>query len=194
MKHISRNMARDIHNAPFYIISIFCKSAISLKGLGKLGLLINEAPRQVSDLLDLAVLLSRACRLGCGTEMIQWGGLWSQHNCELLSKWWKALTGAAGWLALKVSARNSVSLGRMQWVKKLRDPLQTLVYMCEILCYCSGRGLRHRCIHMYIMRRRKGEKGRGEERKRERTLIGDNVSIFTLFKKKKKSCNIINEN
>lgn len=31
-----------------------CKSAISLKGLGKLGLLINEAaPRQVSDLLDL---------------------------------------------------------------------------------------------------------------------------------------------
>lgn len=72
MKHISRNMARDIHNALFYIISIFYKSAISLKGLGKLGLLINEAPRQVSNLLDLAVLLSRACQLGCGTEMVQW--------------------------------------------------------------------------------------------------------------------------
>lgn len=108
MKHISRNMARDIHNALFYIISIFCKSAISLKGLGKLGLLINEAPRQVSDLLDLAVLLSRACRLGCGTERVQWESLWSQHNHELLSKWWKAPTGAADWLALKVSARNSV--------------------------------------------------------------------------------------
>lgn len=80
-------MARDIHNALFYIISIFYKFAISLKGLGKLGLLINEAPRQVSDLLDLAVLLSRACRLGCGIEMVQWETLGSQHTCELLSKW-----------------------------------------------------------------------------------------------------------
>lgn len=107
MKHISRNMARDIHNALFYIISIFCKSAISLKGLGKLGLLINEAPRQVSDLLDLAVLLSRACRLGCGTERVQQESLWSQQNHELLSKWWRALTEAADWLALKVYSRNS---------------------------------------------------------------------------------------
>ena len=60
MKHISRNMARDTHNTRFYTLSSFCKSAISLKGLGKLGLLINEAPRQASDLLDPAVLLSRA--------------------------------------------------------------------------------------------------------------------------------------
>lgn len=60
MKHISRNMARDTHNARFYTLSSFCKSAISLKGPGKLGLLINEAPRQASDLLDPAVLQSRA--------------------------------------------------------------------------------------------------------------------------------------
>lgn len=60
MKHISRNMARDTHNTQFYALSSFCKSAISLKGLGKLGLLINEAPRQASDLLDPAVPLSRA--------------------------------------------------------------------------------------------------------------------------------------
>lgn len=60
MKHISRNMARDTHNARFYTLSSFCKSAISLKGLGKLGLLINEAPRQASDLLDPAVPMSRA--------------------------------------------------------------------------------------------------------------------------------------
>lgn len=60
MKHISRNMARDIHNTLFYTLSSFCKSAISLKGLGKLGLLINEAPRQASDLLDPAVPLSQA--------------------------------------------------------------------------------------------------------------------------------------
>ena len=60
MQHISRNMARDTHNARFYTLSSFCKSAISLKGPGKLGLLINEAPRQASDLLDPAVLQSRA--------------------------------------------------------------------------------------------------------------------------------------
>lgn len=53
-------MARDIHNTRFYTLSSFCKSAISLKGPGKLGLLINEAPRQASDLLDPAVPLSRA--------------------------------------------------------------------------------------------------------------------------------------
>lgn len=53
-------MARDIHNTLFYTLSSFCKSAISLKGLGKLGLLINEAPRQASDLLDPAVPLSQA--------------------------------------------------------------------------------------------------------------------------------------
>ncbi|KAG8130537.1 hypothetical protein E2320_017116, partial [Naja naja] len=74
MKHINRNMARDIHEAPFYTLSIFCKSAISLKGLDKLGLLINEAPRQVSDLLDGAVLLSRACRLQRSSKAIQWEG------------------------------------------------------------------------------------------------------------------------
>ncbi|ETE73127.1 hypothetical protein L345_01031, partial [Ophiophagus hannah] len=74
MKHINRNMARDIHEAPFYTLSIFCKSAISLKGLDKLGLLINEAPRQVSDLLDRAVLLSRACWLQRSSKAIQWEG------------------------------------------------------------------------------------------------------------------------
>lgn len=111
MKHISRNMARDTHNARFYTLSSFCKSAISLKGLGKLGLLINEAPRQASDLLDPAVPLSRAlvsssqsgdCAGGKGREPVQ------GRNCPQIFE--KIVLEPAASLALKVPARNVVGV------------------------------------------------------------------------------------
>lgn len=109
MKHISRNMARDTHNTRFYTLSSFCKSAISLKGLGKLGLLINEAPRQVSDLLEPTVPLSRALvsslqsrdrEGGKEREPIQ---AW---NCHQIFE--KTVLEAPASSALKVCARNVV--------------------------------------------------------------------------------------
>lgn len=109
MKHISRNMARDTHNTRFYTLSSFCKSAISLKGLGKLGLLINEAPRQASDLLDPAVPLSRALvsstaeqgpYRGKETEPVQ------AQNCPPIFE--KTVLEATASLAFEVSARNIV--------------------------------------------------------------------------------------
>lgn len=102
-------MARDTHNTRFYTLSSFCKSAISLKGLGKLGLLINEAPRQASDLLDPAVPLSRAlvsslqsgdCARGKEREPI------GAQNCPQIFD--KIVLEAAASLAFKVSARNVV--------------------------------------------------------------------------------------
>lgn len=107
MKHISRNMARDTHNPRFYTLSSFCKSAISLKGLGKLGLLINEAPSQVSDLLKPLPRcpgpLSALCRVGTVPGEREPTQVWNgPHIFE------KTMLEAPASLALKVSARNVV--------------------------------------------------------------------------------------
>lgn len=100
-------MARDTHNARFYTLSTFCKSAISLKGLGKLGLLINEAPRQVSDLLEPLPRCpgpsSALCRVGTVLGEREPTRAW---NClQIFAK--TVLEAPASW-ALNVSAWNVV--------------------------------------------------------------------------------------
>lgn len=100
-------MARDTHNTRFYTLSSFCKSAISLKGLGKLGLLINEAPRQVSDLLEPLPRcpgpLSALCRVGTVPGEREPIRVWNR-----LQIFEKTVLEAPASLALKVSARNVV--------------------------------------------------------------------------------------
>lgn len=154
MKHISRNMARDTHNTRFYTLSSFCKSAISLKGLGKLGLLINEAPRQVSDLLEPAVPLSRAlvsslqsgdCEGGKEREPIQ---AW---NCHQIFE--KTVLEAPASLALKVCARNVVGEeGSLCQKARVRPKRPILSGGCgeAVLCPILGRPASSRFLELAV--------------------------------------------
>lgn len=113
-------MARDTHNTRFYTLSSFCESAISLKGLGKLGLLINEAPRQASDLLDPAVPLSRALVSSLQSGDCAGKRKGSQFRPELPQIFKKNLLEAAVSLALKVSARTVVGKAGRSLCQKVR--------------------------------------------------------------------------